>query len=109
MIKKLHKQSGESERKSYDLFDLIMSQSTFFSHVGIGLPGLNQYLDDKVSCSRTQCSASGETRTHNPLIKSQALYHLAGKLMRVFLVLYMKAEKFAQKQMFSIQCFYGVI
>ena len=28
-----------------------------------------------MSCSRTQCSASGEARTRNPSISSQALYH----------------------------------
>ena len=28
-----------------------------------------------VSCSRTQCSASGEARTRNPSISGQALYH----------------------------------
>ena len=28
-----------------------------------------------VSCSRTQRSASGEARTHNPSISGQALYH----------------------------------
>ena len=31
----------------------------------------------KVSCSRTQCSASGEARTRNLSISSQALYHSA--------------------------------
>ena len=46
------------------------SQSTFVSHVGTGLPGLNQYLaEDKVSCSRTQHNASGEARTVESIIK----------------------------------------
>ena len=31
--------------------------------------------EDKVSCSRTQCSASSEARTCSPSNPSQALYH----------------------------------
>ena len=51
------------------------SQSTFFSRVWTGLPGLNQYYtEDKVSCSRTHCIASGEAPTCNPSISRQALY-----------------------------------
>ena len=46
------------------LFDLILNlhpSRQFFSHVRTGLPGLNQYkAEDKVSCSRTQRSASSE-------------------------------------------------
>ena len=37
--------------------------------------------EDKVSCSRTQCSASGEAQTRNPSIQSQALYHWATALL----------------------------
>ena len=38
--------------------------------------GGNQYwAEDKVSCSRTQSSASGEARTRNPSISGQALYY----------------------------------
>ena len=39
-----------------------MSQSTIFSYVGMGLPGLNQY---KKSYSRAQNSASGEGGFHD--------------------------------------------
>ena len=52
----------------------------FFSHVGMGLPGLNQYKEaDKVSCSRTQHSdsAGGETQTSNPSIPTLRLYQLS--------------------------------
>ena len=49
-------------------FDSLRPSQHFFSHVGKGLPGLNQYeAVDKVSCSRTQCSASGEAQTNIPL------------------------------------------
>ena len=42
----------------------------------MGLPGLNQYYaEDKVSCSRTQCSATGEALTINPSISSQAHHY----------------------------------
>ena len=35
-----------------------MSQSTFFQSCREGLPGLSQYkVEDKVSCSRVECSA----------------------------------------------------
>ena len=47
-------------------FDSLHASQQFFAHVGMGLPGLNQYLAaDKVSCSRTQHSdsTSHETRT----------------------------------------------
>ena len=47
---------------NFALFDSLRPSQQFFSHVGMGLPGLNQYEgEDKVSCSRTQRSASGET------------------------------------------------
>ena len=36
---------------------------------------------NKVSCPRTQRSASGETRTRDPLISSRALYHGAIALL----------------------------
>ena len=40
-------------------FDSFCPDQQLFSHVGMGLPGLNQYLAaDKVSCSRTQHSNS---------------------------------------------------
>ena len=40
-------------------FDSKRSSHECFSHVGTGIPGMNQYLaDDKVSCSRKQRSAS---------------------------------------------------
>ena len=57
-----------------------MSHLTIFSHVVMGLPGYNQYYaEDKVSCSRTQCSACGEAQTHNSAISSKALYHCTPK------------------------------
>ena len=35
-------------------FDSLRPSQQFFSHVGTGLPGLNQYqAEDNVSCSRT--------------------------------------------------------
>ena len=38
-------------------------------HVGMDLPGLNQYLARiNVSCSRTQCSDTGEAQTCGPLV-----------------------------------------
>ena len=41
-------------------YSLLPSQQ-FFSHIRTGLPGLNQYYaEDKVSSSRTQCSAFGD-------------------------------------------------
>ena len=45
-------------------YDSLIPSQQFFSHVIMGLPGLNQY-------SRIQGSASREARTHNPLILSQ--------------------------------------
>ena len=57
------------------LYSLHPSQQ-FFSYVGIGLPGLNQYYAGiDVFCSRTQCSATGEDRTPDLSFLSQALYH----------------------------------
>ena len=47
-------------------FGSLPSSQQFFSHVLTGLPGFNWYLaEDKVSCSRTQCSALGD-RGSNP-------------------------------------------
>ena len=41
-----------------------------------GIFGLNQsYAADKVSCSRSQLSASGESRTSDLSISSLTLYH----------------------------------
>ena len=58
-------------------FGALCLDQQFFSHVWTiaCLPGLNQYqAADKVSCSRTQHSDSGESRTGNPLIPSLNLY-----------------------------------
>ena len=69
-----------SKERSFDfcLIRFLTPQSTCSSHVKMGLPGLSQYLaEDKVSCSRTQCSASDEARTRNPSISRRALYHWA--------------------------------
>ena len=42
-------------------FDSLCPSQEFFSYVGTGLPGLNQYSARiKVSCSRTQHSVAGE-------------------------------------------------
>ena len=52
--------------------DSFYHTQQFFSYVWTGLPGLNKYqAEDKVSCSRTQCSASGEAQTSNPTIESE--------------------------------------
>ena len=53
--------------------------STFFSHVGMGLPWSNQYLANKVSCSSIQDSDSdgSETLTSNPSSPSLTLYQLS--------------------------------
>ena len=54
---------------SLQSFDSLHPSQQFFSHVGMGLHDLNQYqAEDKVSCSRTQRSASGDAQTHNPSI-----------------------------------------
>ena len=54
------------------------SHQQSFSYVGTGLPGWNQYTAKiNVSCSRTQCSDTGEART---LVSSQVLYHWATAL-----------------------------
>ena len=51
------------------LFDSLRPSQQFFRNVGTGLPGLNQYpAGIKVSCSRTQHSASGEARACDPSI-----------------------------------------
>ena len=58
--------------------DALLQNQHFFSHVKtiFCLPGLNPYqAEDKVSCSRTQHSASVETRTKDPLILSLTLSH----------------------------------
>ena len=55
-------------------FDSLHPSQQFFSHIG----------ENKVSCSRTQCSqsnVSGEAWTSNPSISNQALYHLATVLL----------------------------
>ena len=60
-------------------FDSLCPSQNNFSHVGMGLPGLNQYLGvDKVSCSRTHSdSASEETGTSNPSIVILTLHQLS--------------------------------
>ena len=56
---------------------LLGSSQHFFSHVGMGLSGLNQYLaGDKVLCSQRSDSTSRESRTSNPSIQSLMLYQL---------------------------------
>ena len=56
----------------------LHSSQKFFSYVGTGLPGLNQYLARiNVSFSKTRHSDAGEARTHGPSVSSQALYHWA--------------------------------
>ena len=55
----------------YLWFDSLCQQ--FFSHVGTGLPGLNQCLaGGEVPCSRTQHSDSAgrEAQTSNPAMPS---------------------------------------
>ena len=40
-------------------FEFLHPSQQIFSHNEMSLPGLNQYLvGDKVSCSRTKCSAA---------------------------------------------------
>ena len=63
----------------FSLFWFFPSQSTMFlSHVGRGLPWMNLGTKQRIlsvrSCSKTHHSASisGETRTCNPSISSQA-------------------------------------
>ena len=56
-------------------FGFLHPSQQFFSHIGTGLHGLNQYLEavlDEVSCSRTQHrdSPSDEVQTSNHLIPS---------------------------------------
>ena len=59
-------------------FESLCPSQQFFSYVGTGLPGLNQYSARiNVSYSRTQCSIADETQTGNPSVSSQALYHWA--------------------------------
>ena len=42
------------------LFDSLCPSQHFSVHVGMVIPGKNQYkAEDKESCSRTQCNASG--------------------------------------------------
>ena len=68
------------------LFALILYiQSTIFSYVGTGLPGLNQYLARiNVSCSRTQCSDAGEARTRGLESSTLPLSHCAPINMLLF-------------------------
>ena len=53
-------------RLFFCLFDSLRPSQHFVSHVAGHLPGLNRYLaEDKMFCTRTQRSASGEARTRN--------------------------------------------
>ena len=62
-------------------FDSLLPSQQFFSYVGTGLPGLNQYKASiNVSCSRTQRSEDGEAKTHDTSVSSQALYQWATSL-----------------------------
>ena len=61
----------------WDLFvcvDTLWASQQISSHIGtvfLCLSRLNQYLaEDKVSCARTQHSASGESRTSDPSFQS---------------------------------------
>ena len=57
-------------------FDSLHPNQYFFSHVGMGLPMLNQYSRGiNVFCSRTKHSAAYEAQIRIPSILSQALYH----------------------------------
>ena len=59
-------------------FDSLRPSQQFFSYVGMGLPGLNQYFARiNVSRSRTQHSDAGEARNRGPSVLSQALCHWA--------------------------------
>ena len=72
----------------YFVFDFLYPSQQFFNHIETGLSGLNQYYaEDKVSYSRTQCSAYGKARTCNPLISILALYHCATVLPSPFIML----------------------
>ena len=56
-------------------FDFLHPIQQFFSHIGTVFLALTGTTEDKVSCSRTQPSATGKARALNPSILSQALYH----------------------------------
>ena len=59
-------------------FDSLCPSQQFFSYVGTGLPGLNQYQARiNVSCSRTQHRDASEARTWGPSVSSQVLYNWA--------------------------------
>ena len=48
-------------------FDSLCPIQQFFSHITMGFSWFNQYkAEDKVSCSRIQCSVSGEAWIPNP-------------------------------------------
>ena len=50
-----------------------------------GLPGLNPYyVEDKVSFSRTQHSASSESQTRDPLIPNITLYFILSSEINVY-------------------------
>ena len=54
------------------------SGQQFFSHVRMGFPGLSQYkAEDKVSCSMSQGSASGEAQT----VSHMEFFNMQEKIM----------------------------
>ena len=70
-------------------FDSLHASKQFFSHVRMGLPGLNQYLKAAESCSRTQHRnfASSEASTSNPSIHNLTFYqplHSTSKIVSVY-------------------------
>ena len=93
-------------------FNTLCPSQQFFSHVGTGLPGLNHYkAEDKVSCSRTQCSASGEARTCNPSIWSQALYHWVTVLLykRCQIAIFQLSLRFQTKFQSSVSSLFSTL
>ena len=82
-LKRVKTGSAEQWLKQFDnlglfLFWFYMSQSTIFQSCREGSSWIEPVLiTDKVSCSRTQCNASGAAWTRNPSNPSQALYHWA--------------------------------
>ena len=72
-------------------FDSLHPRQQFFSFVGMGLPGLNQYLARiNVSCSRTTRQWRRLGSNPRPLVSSQALYHWATALPLISMVLILK-------------------
>ena len=72
----------------FNYVDALFPGQQFNSHFWAisCLPGLKKYLTaDKVSCSKTQHSDSGESRTSNPSIPSLTLYPLSHCALQVIL------------------------